>query len=145
MNSEKLNSILAKFHWLNKRSLEATQANVDSAQTVKNCTDHALKYATLLAETAEKLLIENERLTQQVETLKHELRWANSRNAERNRQLDALHFVWCNGGCEAGVHRWTEEKITEEIVLEAERNTQRLRSWFNNNKFKRENAPKEGT
>lgn len=50
----------------------------------------------------------------------------------KNKALDAMHYVWCDGGCHTGTHRWTEQTITEEIVQEAERNTRRLRSWFNN-------------
>ena len=49
---------------------------------------------------------------------------------EKNLKLDALHYVWCSGGCNGGVHRWSENTITEEIVLEAERNTKRLREWY---------------
>jgi len=29
--------------------------------------------------------------------------------------------VWCNGGCKSGLHRWTEEEVTEELVLIAEK------------------------
>ena len=48
----------------------------------------------------------------------------------KNRELDALHFVWCSGGCEGGVHRWQDVPLTEDIVVEAERNTRRLREWW---------------
>lgn len=51
----------------------------------------------------------------------------------KNLELDALHFVWCDGGCSSGVHRWSKKVLTEEVVKEAERNTKRLRRWFNNN------------
>jgi len=57
----------------------------------------------------------------------------------KNRELDALHYVWCNGGCGGGVHRYDSMKgveLTEEIVKIAERNTQRLRTWFINYKFR---------
>lgn len=26
----------------------------------------------------------------------------------KNLQLDALHYVWCSGGCDGGMHRWTK-------------------------------------
>lgn len=45
---------------------------------------------------------------------------------QKNAQLDALHFVWCSGTCDDGTHRHGGE-LTEEIVVEAERNTRRLR------------------
>jgi len=57
----------------------------------------------------------------------------------RNRQLDALHYVWCDGGCKTGVHRWSGVPLTEEIVLEAEANTRRLRQWWVNKEYRLRN------
>src|ERR1700679_516098 len=54
------------------------------------------------------------------------------------RQLDALHMVWCSGSCRGGVHRWTDEKVTGELVAIAERNTQRLRAWYEGVKWRLE-------
>jgi len=65
----------------------------------------------------------------------------------RNRQLDALHVVWCDGGCENGVHRFqpacskiinriVDIEITEAVVKTAEENTARLRRWWNNRQYK---------
>ena len=54
----------------------------------------------------------------------------------KNLELDALHFVWCDGGCPSGVHRFDHGELTEEIVVEAERNTKRLRAWWLNAEFK---------
>lgn len=71
-----------------------------------------------------------------VKKLRRELTIAKENNALRNKQLDALHFVWCNGGCRGGVHRWSENNVTEELVLEAERNTARLRTWLKNKQFR---------
>jgi hypothetical protein len=48
----------------------------------------------------------------------------------KNRELDALHYVWCDGGCERGVHRWSDALVTRELVEAAERNTRRLRGWY---------------
>lgn len=59
----------------------------------------------------------------------------------KNLELDALHMVWCDGGCVNGVHRWTDEPITEEIVALAERNTKRLRHWFDVVQFRLKHAP----
>jgi hypothetical protein len=51
---------------------------------------------------------------------------------KKNLALDALDYVWCDGGCRDGVHRHTGGEITEELVAEAERNTKRLRTWLAN-------------
>lgn len=51
---------------------------------------------------------------------------------EKNLALDAMFWVWCNGGCRGGVLRWEPGELTEEIVALAERNTKRLRSWLTN-------------
>jgi hypothetical protein len=57
--------------------------------------------------------------------------------AKKNRELDAMHYVWCDGGCRYGVNRFCDqEKITEEIVERAERNARRLRRWWNNRVFR---------
>ena len=54
---------------------------------------------------------------------------------EKNVALDSLHWVWCDGGCESGAHRFTEGQLTDEIVETAERNTKRMRAWLENYKF----------
>jgi hypothetical protein len=59
----------------------------------------------------------------------------------KNSALDALMFVWCSGGCDRGVFRWQEREVTEELVLEAENNTKRLRQWFENHKLKQKRNP----
>lgn len=80
---------------------------------------------------------EVERLRDEVTKLRQSLDFQRQNNESRNRQLDALHFVWCNGGCQLGVHRYGEHPpLTDEIVTEAIRNTNRLISWHNNHKFK---------
>jgi hypothetical protein len=60
----------------------------------------------------------------------HELTNFNEALRRKNLELDALHMVWCDGGCPHGVHRYTDELVTEEIILVAERNTKRLRRWY---------------
>ena len=61
----------------------------------------------------------------------------------KNLELDALHFVWCDGGCASGVHRFGEHPaLTEEIVAEAERNAVRLRRWLSNAQAR---SPSSGT
>lgn len=53
----------------------------------------------------------------------------------RNKQLDALHLVWCSGGCVGGVGN--EAELTEEKVKEAVTYTQRLVLWWNNRIYRK--------
>lgn len=91
--------------------------------------------ATKLESTPE----ETERLRRQVLELqsklnghKQQIRQKDKVLREKNLALDAYHHVWCTGGCEGGVHRFIDAPLTEAIVLEAEHNTKRLRTSFNN-------------
>lgn len=83
--------------------------------------------------------VENERLREQVSLLKRELRERQISAERRNKDLDALHLVWCNGGCGGGVHRYcgSPDDVTEEVVQLAEHHVQRLRTWFENRKYKK--------
>ncbi len=68
---------------------------------------------------------------------KRELEKLNSILATRGRQLDAMAWVWCDGGCPGGVFRWVPEELTEEVVRHAEINTDRLRRALSNHTFKK--------
>jgi hypothetical protein len=73
--------------------------------------------------------------------LKHARRQTGTKDEvlhRKNLELDALHFVWCSGACRGGVHRWSSDIVTEEIVAEAERNTTRLRQWYDGVKWRYE-------
>jgi hypothetical protein len=61
--------------------------------------------------------------------------------AQKNLDLDALSFVWCDGGCPHGVHRYSETKLTLEMLERVERNTKRLRRWYNTVKWRLETYP----
>ncbi len=52
----------------------------------------------------------------------------------RNKQLEALHLVWCNGGCNGGVG--DRENLTREKVLQAAVYVNRLVTWWNNRAYK---------
>lgn len=57
----------------------------------------------------------------------------------RNKSLDAMHWVWCDGGCASGVHRFDEATsavVTDEVVQIAVRNTERLARWKQNRAWK---------
>lgn len=56
---------------------------------------------------------------------------------EKNLDLDAMGFIWCDGGCEGGVYRYNNKELTEEILQRAEKNVKRMRTWFENNKDKK--------
>lgn len=74
--------------------------------------------------------------TEQVRHLRRQVTHLREVLERKNRQLDALHFVWCSGGCDGGTHRYGDGRITKELVEEAVRNTYRLIAWFGNNEFK---------
>lgn len=59
--------------------------------------------------------------------------------AERkNKELDAMHYVWCDGGCNGGTHRYAEGAITDELIARAERNIARMKKWLINNQHRAE-------
>lgn len=66
-----------------------------------------------------------------VTELRRQLRIAQANNEQRNRELDALHYVWCDGGCGGGVHRWVDESNDPEFLRSlaetAQRQVDRLR------------------
>lgn len=77
-----------------------------------------------------------QQLEGKLRTLKRQVTYLQQALHDRNLQLDAMHYVWCDGGCKAGTHRFTPGPITEEVVAEAERNSRRLRTWFNNHQLR---------
>ena len=77
-------------------------------------------------------------LEKKISELKRQLHIANEQAHRRNLELDAMHYVWCDGGCKFGVHRFEDHPlVTEELVKLAERNTKRLRSWFDNSEWRK--------
>lgn len=81
--------------------------------------------------------IENERQANKIKSLKKQITYLNDCLNKKNIALDAMHWVWCNGGCHSGVHRYVPDEVTEEIVVLAENNAKRLRTWFSNAEFKK--------
>lgn len=75
---------------------------------------------------------EIKRLQEQVRELRRVLTYTNEENHRKNLMLDAAHYVWCDGGCAGGIHRWTPGPLTQETVDCAVRQTERLkRKWGN--------------
>lgn len=53
----------------------------------------------------------------------------------RNRDLAALHIVWCDGGCPGGAGM--PKEIDRPLVLAAVLSTKRLVSWWNNSQYRK--------
>lgn len=87
----------------------------------------------------EKLPMDDEltRLREKVRLQKAELARLNDVLHTKNIELDAMHYVWCDGGCDKGVHRWIDGEITEAHVDIAERQAKRLRAWYRNRVFRK--------
>jgi hypothetical protein len=83
-----------------------------------------------LYEALEELVASNKKLKIEVAHLNEVLH-------KKNIALDALHYVWCDGGCTSGMHRFSSPEITEEMVVAIERNTRRMRKWLDNNNFRK--------
>lgn len=75
---------------------------------------------------------EVERLRAQVKNLQREIRIMQLSAEQRNRDLTALHYVWCSGGCKDGT-----VDLTEDLVRTAVRNVTRMVHRFNNVEFKK--------
>lgn len=54
----------------------------------------------------------------------------------QNIKLDALHWVWCSGGCQGGTNRWVLGELTEEKLKTAEYAVKRMRESFSNLKLR---------
>jgi hypothetical protein len=80
---------------------------------------------------------ENRMKDREICRLRAEITKLNEKLRAKNVALDAMAWVWCDGGCATGVYRRVDMELTEEIVRRAERNTERLRRWMNNKEFKK--------
>ena len=89
-----------------------------------------VKMVTLPLDELERLKDKNREQARQIRNLQESA-------VQRNLDLDAMHFVWCSGGCPGGVHRFNNDVVlTEEMILRAERSVKRLRSWYNTVKWR---------
>jgi hypothetical protein len=73
---------------------------------------------------------EIEELRSEVRRLKTLVGERDGQLSEKNVELDTLHYVWCDGGCQGGVHRYIKTPLTPDVVARAIRNTDRLVSWY---------------
>jgi len=84
---------------------------------------------------------EEERLRAKIKKLQAEIGDKDSVLHGKNLALDALGYVWCSGGCKDGVFRYQGEcKLTSQQVSIVERNTIRLREWYEASKCKNARA-----
>lgn len=77
----------------------------------------------------------------EIARLKNEIRQLQLSAERRNRDLAALHLVWCDGGCPGGVHHYDglgPAAVTQEIVDAAVKNTERLKRWWANRQYRLE-------
>lgn len=65
--------------------------------------------------------------SEQVRTLRKEIRQMQLVAERKNIELSALRMVWCSGGCDC-----MSEEITPEMVAFVERYATRLRTWYIN-------------
>jgi hypothetical protein len=70
-------------------------------------------------------------LRAEVENLRRQLTYQRDNNERRNRQLDALGIVWCDGGCPGGMHRYTPDReVTAQMVADLMVNARRAEAWY---------------
>jgi len=87
---------------------------------------------------------EIERLRKKCKELGQEILCKNEFLHQKNLELDALGYVWCDGGCEGGTFRYHDDmELTENQVEIVERNTIRLRQWFENRRCRRAQEEKK--
>jgi hypothetical protein len=96
---------------------------------------------------AEVLTVHERELQQRIRIQRAVITQLNEALRRKNLQLDALHLVWCSGGCPSGVHRWQppEALVTEEMVTELETQAKRLRSWYTTVGYRSQLASQEGS
>lgn len=90
---------------------------------------------------------ECEKLRAQVRTLRADINTKREALERKNLELDSLHYVWCSGGCEGGVHRYDKkgpEAVSDETVRAAVRNVNRLVEWYNSHEFRHLDEVDEG-
>lgn len=94
--------------------------------------------STTLQDQATELLNQYRKLIIKLKNLKSELNKAIENNKQRNLELDILHYIWCSGGCETGIHRHSDiSPLTLEQVQTAIRYVERLQEYYINVEFKK--------
>lgn len=86
---------------------------------------------------------EIEQLRYKITGLRHEITSNQKALGRKSAELDALGIVWCSGGCDTGMGRYTKTEVTEEMVKFLERNAERARTHFSNRQCKVSRAERE--
>lgn len=95
--------------------------------------DHLVSGQKNMYEKREKRLLDQLQASRnETARARKEIERLNTVATRRKSELDACYWVWCSGGCTSGMARYP----TEEVVQLAELNTKRLRTTFENHKFR---------
>ena len=88
---------------------------------------------TIIGQVLTALRDEVARQNKRIEALRQQISIKDESLHHKNLALDSMWYVWCDGGCSGKINSWkSAPEITEELVLEAERNTKRLRTYWEN-------------
>lgn len=80
-----------------------------------------------------------EKLGETIRELRRQVTVKDQALFERNKQLDAMGWVWCSGGCAKGVYRYEgrkPEELTEEVMGIIRKNMARLEAWYANHEYR---------
>lgn len=73
-----------------------------------------------------------------IQVQRTELARLHAHNRVRNLELDGLHYVWCSGSCERGIHRFGEHPpLTKEMVELAIQNVERMAQRVSGTEYKK--------
>lgn len=139
--SEQLSEVVAQAFAEELRLRDQAEATLAEERSEKRAGATLLAKATDRINDLESALANAQRagneLRTKVQRQAEALSTAQAAAERRNIELDALHYVWCDGGCESGVHRYGEHPpLTKEIVEAAQKYVQRLTRWWNNSEFR---------
>lgn len=125
----------AGWYWWKAHNAERTAHAATKAKLAEAERDR--EFATATNDALAHVTAERDEAREKARKQARELAVACHAAERRNRELDALHYVWCDGGCDSGVHRYGEHPpLTKEIVEEAQRYVTRLTRRWNNTEFK---------
>jgi len=91
-------------------------------------------------------ITEVELLRHKIENLRREITIKDQSLAQKNLELDSMHYVWCSGGCSKGIHRYELNKhleLTEELIERAKSNIRRMELSLMNVRSRRKDEEEE--
>lgn len=105
-------------YWAAQNEIQHLKHQAKAIREAHGMTEKGANLATHLHYVNER----NKALAAQVTALNNALN-------EKNKELDALHYVWCDGGCESGAHRYDGKgasAVDEEVAKRAVRSLTRI-------------------